>query len=153
MEREASRRAEITRQHAGSLARLREAISHLGRPEHLGRLSAEGEAIEQRKASAAAAVEEKEAAIAVAKERLATRSERPDRERVHDEAQSALQNELRVLCSAAQELTHSICKCDDDLARVEAAKAKVTDDHARKLASLELESALFDSSKGSTTGW
>jgi len=32
MEREASRRAEITRQHAGSLARLREAISHLGRP-------------------------------------------------------------------------------------------------------------------------
>ena len=70
-------------------------------------------------------MEEKEAAIAVAKERLATRSERPDRERVHDEAQSALQNELRVLCSAAQELTHSICKCDDDLARVEAAKAKV----------------------------
>lgn len=103
---EAAAKKELLRVHALSINRLRATVAES--QQQIAQLDDALAELGRIKASAEAAMAEKEDACAVTTDRLNTRNQRPDRERVHDQAQMALQNELRSLTSAAHELARQI---------------------------------------------
>ena len=104
--KEAASKANLIYQHENSLKRLYATIQVS--EQEIAKLDDEAQALRERQQSTEASLSDKEQAVAVATERLHTRNQRPDRERVHDGAQIALQNELRVLSNAAHELARQI---------------------------------------------
>jgi hypothetical protein len=104
--KEVAAKRELLRVHALSVGRLRATVAESEL--QIAQLNSALEELGHVKASTEAAMADKEDACAVTTDRLNTRNQRPDRERVHDQAQMALQNELRSLTSAAHELARQV---------------------------------------------
>lgn len=109
LRKEIAAKKELLRVHTLSVNRLRATVAESRH--HIAQLDDALAELGSLKVSTEAAMADKEDACTVTTDRLNTRNLRPDRERVHDQAQVALQNELRVLTSAAHELARQIQRC------------------------------------------
>lgn len=135
--KEAKLHQELQQHHAACLATLKSTVS-ASEAEITG-LASESSSIGAEVERNLGATAAKEESAGVALTRLTLRTQRPNRERVHDAAQTALQSELAQMTFATSELKKSTARMCANKASVESTKAACEADLSCKKQFLELE--------------
>lgn len=102
------------------------------------------EAVRKQKDAVEEAIKKNEEPALVVRKRLAVRRARPDRERVRDDVEEALEQELRTLTTARDSLEAKFSALMREIARLEAAEAALLKDFTEKQAALELDIDCLD---------